>query len=343
MILAGEAAAEPDQFGVMRPKETGWRLRVPRGIRLGAPKRRSFLQAAHRVLAPHPFRQTRQWPLRPRFADTPTLEQRMDDVRAVMDAVGSPRAAGPCRCCSPPPIRSGHRLSSSTGAMHDAPRLGTIASAGLRTSGAWRLRLSARPPGRSPAPRQDDWSITGIKGLSLYQKRVLPPPHSADKAACRVDSQPVPPADPPDASDALWQLGRAPDGAGQRKGRASTYGDCQNGAAPPRRGGASIRGVVLRTRREDQAKTPGSTQTGIRADGLRLALSVSASDRCSAAIVRGSKMRAISRSRPPHLGQARTSQSKTRRIRSAHRQPRQPGGRSRCCRRECRCQRRPRR
>jgi hypothetical protein len=176
MILAGEAAAEPDQFGVMRPKETGWRLRVPRGIRLGAPKRRSFLQAAHRVLAPHPFRQTRQWPLRPRFADTPTLEQRMDDVRAVMDAVGSPRAAGPCRCCSPPPIRSGHRLSSSTGAMHDAPRLGTIASAGLRTSGAWRLRLSARPPGRSPAPRQDDWSITGIKGLSLYQKRVLPPP-----------------------------------------------------------------------------------------------------------------------------------------------------------------------
>ena len=46
----------------------------------------------------------------------PTLEQRMDDVRAVMDEVGSERAvlwvtrrAETCACCSPPPIRSGPR------------------------------------------------------------------------------------------------------------------------------------------------------------------------------------------------------------------------------------------
>ena len=43
----------------------------------------------------------------------PTLETRMDDVRAVMDAAGSTRAvllgasrAGRCPSCSPPPIRS---------------------------------------------------------------------------------------------------------------------------------------------------------------------------------------------------------------------------------------------
>ena len=46
----------------------------------------------------------------------PTLEQRMDDVRAVMDEVGSERAAlfghsegGPCACSSPRPTRSGRR------------------------------------------------------------------------------------------------------------------------------------------------------------------------------------------------------------------------------------------
>jgi pimeloyl-ACP methyl ester carboxylesterase len=49
-----------------------------------------------------------------RVAEIPSLELRMDDVRAVMDAVGSERAvlfgsseAARCACCSRPPIRSG--------------------------------------------------------------------------------------------------------------------------------------------------------------------------------------------------------------------------------------------
>jgi pimeloyl-ACP methyl ester carboxylesterase len=51
-----------------------------------------------------------------RVSDMPSLEVRMDDVRAVMDAVGSQRAAlfgysegGPCARCSPRRIRIGPR------------------------------------------------------------------------------------------------------------------------------------------------------------------------------------------------------------------------------------------
>ena len=49
-----------------------------------------------------------------RDGGVPTLDQRMDDIRAVMDAAGCKRAtfgsarprAAPWRCCSPRPIRS---------------------------------------------------------------------------------------------------------------------------------------------------------------------------------------------------------------------------------------------
>jgi len=53
-----------------------------------------------------------------RVGGIPSLEQRMDDVRAVMDAVGSDRAAlfgisegDPCRCSSPRPIPPAPRPS----------------------------------------------------------------------------------------------------------------------------------------------------------------------------------------------------------------------------------------
>ena len=51
-----------------------------------------------------------------RIAGIANLEERMDDVRAVMDAGGSERAAlfgiseaDPCVCCSPRPIRTGSK------------------------------------------------------------------------------------------------------------------------------------------------------------------------------------------------------------------------------------------
>jgi hypothetical protein len=54
--------------------------------------------------------------------ELPILEERMDDVRAVMDAAGSERAAllgvsegGPLAALFARPIRSGRRRSCSTG------------------------------------------------------------------------------------------------------------------------------------------------------------------------------------------------------------------------------------
>ena len=57
------------------------------------PLARPFLRAAGIVLPPHPVRQARDRTLGSGVADVPNLETRMDDVRAVMDAVGSERAA----------------------------------------------------------------------------------------------------------------------------------------------------------------------------------------------------------------------------------------------------------
>ena len=66
----------------------------------------------------------------------PTLEQRMDDVRAVMDAVGSQKAAlfglsdgGPMSICSPPPIRSERSAWSSTVRMRAGSAGRTIRTA----------------------------------------------------------------------------------------------------------------------------------------------------------------------------------------------------------------------
>src|SRR5262249_1189838 len=55
-----------------------------------------------------------------RMSGIPTLEQRMDDVRAVMDAVGSRRAAAQCLCCSRLRIQSGRSRSFSTGRTRGA-------------------------------------------------------------------------------------------------------------------------------------------------------------------------------------------------------------------------------
>ena len=77
-----------------------------------------------------------------RVGDIPTLEERMDDVRAVMDAAGSQRAAPP----SPLIRRCEQRRSPlmSTTTRRNPIRLARI---GLRSSGQTR-----RPPSRVPLP-----------------------------------------------------------------------------------------------------------------------------------------------------------------------------------------------
>ena len=79
-----------------------------------------LLPAIVGLLAPHPARQARHRALRP-AAGMPTFEARLDDIRAVMDAAGSERAAllgsspgGPLCGSSPRPTRSGWPPSSST-------------------------------------------------------------------------------------------------------------------------------------------------------------------------------------------------------------------------------------
>ena len=68
----------------------GW-VSAPR-LFLGRAVFARFLRSARVVLAAHPVRQARTG-LSDRVTELPTLEQRMDDVRAVMDAVGSRQAA----------------------------------------------------------------------------------------------------------------------------------------------------------------------------------------------------------------------------------------------------------
>jgi hypothetical protein len=74
---------------------------------------------------------------------TPTLEERMDDVLAVLDAVGSQQAsilgiseAARWRHCSRRPIRSGRHASSST---EPSPTT-------TRTPSIRRVRATARSP-----------------------------------------------------------------------------------------------------------------------------------------------------------------------------------------------------
>ena len=75
-----------------------------------------------------------------RVSSDTTLETRMDDIRAVMDAAGSERAVvcalgegGPLACSSPPPIRSARRaradqLLASSGALGRVPVASRAAS-----------------------------------------------------------------------------------------------------------------------------------------------------------------------------------------------------------------------
>jgi len=76
-----------------------------------------------------------------RVADIPTLEQRMDDVRAVMDAVGSERAArfgisegGPMSLLFAATYRRAPPLSSSTGLTRGDRGRRTIPSVGPRNA-----------------------------------------------------------------------------------------------------------------------------------------------------------------------------------------------------------------
>ena len=87
-------------------------------VRLGESGVRAAFRAARVLLAPDPLRQAGHGPVGPRAEALPTLEERMDDVRAVMDAAGSERAClfgvsegGPMACCSPRPIPSASRRS----------------------------------------------------------------------------------------------------------------------------------------------------------------------------------------------------------------------------------------
>ena len=85
----------------------------------------------------------------------PPIEEWMDDLRAVMDAVGSERAAviagmaggfmGPC---SPPPIRTGRTRSSSS----------------MRSRGSTERRTI--PWGRRRTPRPIAWRRSGRNGAT---------------------------------------------------------------------------------------------------------------------------------------------------------------------------------
>ena len=105
-----------------------------------------FLRRLASFSPPDPVRQARHRPVRPRVAVF-TLEQRMDDVRAVMDAVGSERAAlfgvsegGPMSLLSPPPIRSAPRRSSSSAPTRSAPGRPTTRWADTQSSSTTSTR-----------------------------------------------------------------------------------------------------------------------------------------------------------------------------------------------------------
>ena len=99
------------------------------------PHAREVPGTARVVLAADPVRQARHRTLRPGadHGHLPTLEQRMDDLRAVMDAAGSERAAvfghsegGVMACCSPRRTRSARPRSSHSARLPNGSGRPTI-------------------------------------------------------------------------------------------------------------------------------------------------------------------------------------------------------------------------
>ena len=108
-------------------------------------------RAARALLAADPVRQARHRPLRPRRARRPTLETRMDDVRAVLDAVGSERAAlfgtseGGVACACSSPRHIPERTTGARALRHRSQD----ASGPPSTRGRTRRRRGARNDRRS--------------------------------------------------------------------------------------------------------------------------------------------------------------------------------------------------
>jgi hypothetical protein len=270
-----------------------------------------------------------------------------------------PRAALSVRrrsryCCRRTPVATEYGTTRLRRVFVVSARTRSVRNAGS-TSSICRRQSSSRRRAASYASASIK-SIGAIKGL-LTECPVIGswagvPPLSPlpstkrqpGQTAFHVDSRPGPPARPSGCVGCAFV--ERPTAAPREKGEARRTRIARtargrhaeearaSAASSEREQNVKRRRLSPRTR-----KTPEPTYTSTRAGGARSALSLGVSDRCSASIAPGSKMRAISRSRPPHLGQARTSQSKARRIRSAHLHARQLGWRSRRLSREGQCQR----
>jgi len=197
-----------------------------------------------------------------RVAGATTLETRMDDIRAVMDAVGSERAAvmgesegGRSRSCSPPRTPTGLGRSSSRAPSSGSAwmRAGRGARARMRSSSRGRSGTSSRArasSSRTGAPSHS--KVCPTNGLFALQAlaRAGRAPASARLARRRrrpVEGKPCGGHPSSERSRSSW----SPQGTSPT---TSTPGSSPTPAPPSR-----LRGSPCRVRPRRQSKAPSTT------------------------------------------------------------------------------------